>query len=181
MRPRRSSAIAVLGEGGGEWGCAMRGSSPSKSLPMWAVSIGVVAAAAAASASTAKPPNFLLLFPDQWRHDWTPENPALAGVLRMPTYMALKANGTRFSQPFVPSPLCAPSRACLASGKEYDEAGVPDNFSNDYPINQTTWMTLLAQVWGAGVAAADGGDYEMCAHEQARACLRACLFTPPSK
>ncbi len=93
-------------------------------------------------------PNFLLLMPDQWRHDWTPENPGLAPLLAMPTYMGLVQNGTRFRLPFVPAPLCAPSRACLASGKEYDEAGVPDNFSNDYPLNQTTWMTLLSQVCG---------------------------------
>lgn len=61
----------------------------------------------------------------------------------MPHYSALRARGTRFRKAFVPSPLCAPSRACLASGREYDRAGVPDNFSNDFPINVTTFMTLL--------------------------------------
>ena len=88
-----------------------------------------------------RPPNILLLFPDQWRWDWASDFYQVP--LRMPTFDALAANGTRFAQAYVPSPLCAPSRACLASGREYDLAGVPDNFSNDYPINETTIYTML--------------------------------------
>jgi len=91
------------------------------------------------------PPNFLLLFPDQWRSDWTPDNTNLTTVLPMPTYSSLRSRGTHFTHAFVPSPLCAPSRACLAGGREYDAAGVPDNFSNDYPIKQTTFYTLLRE------------------------------------
>lgn len=98
--------------------------------------------AAALAAAPARPPNLLLLFPDQWRHDWTPLNAALP-ALSMPTLAALLARGTHFSHATVPSPLCAPSRACLASGREYDAAGVPDNFTRDYPLNQTTFYTLL--------------------------------------
>jgi arylsulfatase len=78
-------------------------------------------------------PNILLLFPDQWRWDWASN--LYSVPLHMPTFDALTAVGVRFAQAYVPSPLCAPSRACLASGREYDEAGVPDNFSNDYPLN----------------------------------------------
>ena len=63
----------------------------------------------------------------------------------MPNFDALRARGTHFRKAFVPSPLCAPSRACLASGREYDAAGVPDNFSHDYPINQTTFYSLLRE------------------------------------
>jgi arylsulfatase A-like enzyme len=81
-----------------------------------------------------------MLFPDQWRGDWT----SFHGLpLNMPTFDGLAKSGVRFTQAYVPSPLCAPSRACLASGKQYDEAGVPDNFSNDYPLNQTTIYQLL--------------------------------------
>ena len=97
-----------------------------------------------AGAAAPPRPNFLVLFPDQWRHDWTPDNAALTN-LSMPTWASLRARGTHFTKAFVPAPLCAPSRACLAGGREYDAAGVPDNFSNDYPVNQTTFMALLAR------------------------------------
>ena len=83
-----------------------------------------------------------MLFPDQLRWDWAGPLEGMS-ALRMPTLAALAANGTRFRQAFVPAPVCAPSRACLAAGREYDEAGVASNFANDYPINQTTFYTLL--------------------------------------
>lgn len=99
---------------------------------------------AAATAAAASRPNFLVLFPDQWRWDWTPDNAALSN-LSMPTWSSLRSKGTHFTKAFVPSPLCAPSRACLAAGREYDAAGVPDNFSNDFPVNITTFYTLLRE------------------------------------
>ena len=100
----------------------------------------------ALAAAAAAQPNILMLFPDQMRWDWAGSLEGMSS-LRMPTLEALAASGTRFRQAFVASPLCAPSRACLASGREYDQAGVPDNFHNDYPINQTTFYSLLK---GAG-------------------------------
>lgn len=93
-------------------------------------------------------PNILLLFPDQWRFDWDgfprdnqPDVPA--GLLRVPTTRRVAASGTRFTTAYVPAPVCAPSRSCLASGREYDAAGVLSNGANDYPINQTTFYAVL--------------------------------------
>lgn len=87
----------------------------------------------------AAPPNFLLLLPDQWRWDFMPNSTNLA----MPVFESLRAAGTVFERAFVASPLCAPSRACLASGREYDLAGVPSNFANDYPVDQPTFYSRL--------------------------------------
>lgn len=57
--------------------------------------------------------------------------------------------GTRFLSAFVPSPVCAPSRACLASGRAYDDAGVPSNFANDYPaFAQPTFYAKLRDDFG---------------------------------
>eukprot|EP00052_Salpingoeca_macrocollata_P023954 m.212495 g.212495 ORF g.212495 m.212495 type:complete len:523 (+) comp22152_c0_seq3:622-2190(+) len=97
-----------------------------------------------AVANAAKP-NILLLFPDQWRYDWDGmhSDPTGAIPLQLPTVLGLAQRGTRFTQAYVAAPLCAPSRACLASGREYDFNGVPDNFSNDYPINITTFYSVL--------------------------------------
>jgi len=35
--------------------------------------------------------------------------------------------GTRFTTAYVPTPVCAPVRVCLAAGKEYDRAGGLEN------------------------------------------------------
>jgi arylsulfatase A-like enzyme len=96
-------------------------------------------------------PNILFLFPDQHRFDWTGANKELN--VRTPNLDALARRGTRFTKAIVASPLCAPSRACLAAGKEYDRCGVPSN-RQDYPLEQPTFYTLLRnagyQVLGCG-------------------------------
>ena len=101
---------------------------------------------AIAMAEDAKPqrrPNLLLLFPDQWRFDWTSANPELP--IRTPHLDRLAKMGTRFTNMIVASPLCAPSRACLASGTEYGKTGVPTN-GFDYPIGrQPTFYSMLRQ------------------------------------
>lgn len=95
----------------------------------------------------AKQPNFLLLFPDQWRFDWGTgiHIPNVTLPLKVPFVDSLRKKGTHFTQTYVAAPVCAPSRSCLASGREYDHAGVACNFCNDYPIDQTTFYTVLQQ------------------------------------
>ncbi len=88
----------------------------------------------------AAPPNILLFFPDQLRYDWTGANKNLA--LRTPHLDKLAARGTTFNNCCCASPLCAPSRACLAAGVEYDQCGVPGNAKN-YPLDQVTHYSLL--------------------------------------
>ena len=97
----------------------------------------------------AVPPNILLLFPDQWRFDWDGRDPALP--LKLPNIRALMGRGVKFEHAYVPSPLCAPSRAALASGREYDEAGVPTNENNDFPLSIPTFYQSLqrAGYWTA--------------------------------
>ena len=88
------------------------------------------------------PPNILLVVPDQLRYDWTGMNAAIP--VRTPNLEALAACGVSFENCFCASPLCAPSRACLAAGVEYDRCGVPDN-SRNYPLTQTTYYSLLRE------------------------------------
>ena len=87
-----------------------------------------------------KRPNILFFFPDQHRFDWTELNGALP--LRTPNLKALTNRGVRFTNAVCPSPLCAPVRASIASGKEYGRCGVAGNLV-DYPVEQTTFYTLL--------------------------------------
>ena len=44
--------------------------------------------------------------------------------LNLPNIRRIARSGTVFKEAFVPSPLCAPSRACLAAGRNYDSSGV---------------------------------------------------------
>jgi len=62
--------------------------------------------------------------------------------LRLPNLEKLLARGVKFTHAITPSPLCAPARACLASGLEYERCGVPSNAFN-YPLTQTTYYQLL--------------------------------------
>lgn len=86
-------------------------------------------------AAAAAPPNMLLFFPDQQRFDWTGLNPRLP--LRTPHFNRLAERGIRVERAYCPSPVCAPSRACLAMGKAYGRTGVLDN-SQDLPDDSVT-------------------------------------------
>lgn len=92
--------------------------------------------------AAARAPNILFFFPDQHRFDWTGANPHVS--VRTPVLDRVAAQGIRFDRAYCASPLCAPSRACLAAGKEYDRCGVPNN-GTDYPIEQTTFYTMLRE------------------------------------
>ncbi|EJD6670939.1 sulfatase-like hydrolase/transferase [Providencia rettgeri] len=105
-----------------------------------AVMGSITSAQAQGTTSNNKRPNFLFILPDQHRFDWIGANPNLE--VKTPNLDSLIARGTRFQQAFVPSPVCGPSRACLASGREYDRCGVGDNFTV-YPTTQATYYEKL--------------------------------------
>lgn len=104
------------------------------------ITASLSAPALLSSQQTQRRPNFLFFFPDQWRYDWTSFTEGID--IRLPVLEKLAARGTRFTNAVVASPVCAPSRACLASGREYDHCGVPSN-GTDYPLDQTTYYRRL--------------------------------------
>lgn len=85
-------------------------------------------------------PNILFVFPDQHRFDWRSDHPALD--LRTPALDSLTAGGVRFDRAICPSPLCAPSRACLAAGREYRRLAVRNNQQN-FPADVPTFYQSL--------------------------------------
>lgn len=119
--------------------------SPSRREFLSAAAVASLATACGSNAPVAEQrprPNILLVVPDQQRPDWL-------GVLghipvRTPNVDALAARGVRFTNAVCASPLCAPSRACLASGKEYDRCGVPGN-NVDFSVEQTSYYRLLRE------------------------------------
>jgi len=102
-----------------------------------------------------RPPNVLFFFPDQHRPDWLGCNPDLP--LRTPNLDRLCDDGVRFTGAWSASPLCAPSRACVASGRPYDRCGVPDNRA-DYPLDQPTYYQALRD---AGYRVAGVGKFDL--------------------
>ena len=92
-------------------------------------------------------PNILLLFPDQWRFDWTNNKHNSQIKLNLPNldYMAL--HGISFTHVIVPSPVCAPSRSCLVTGREYDNQPVQNNAA-DTPNDYATVYQILRDVAG---------------------------------
>ena len=77
----------------------------------------------------------------------------------MPHLAALRASGSSFTQgATVPAPLCAPSRACMVSLREYDDAGVPTNHANDFPAHQVPTYFSSLQAAGYHTMAAGKDD-----------------------
>lgn len=87
-----------------------------------------------------RPPNLLLILVDQWRADWL----GCAGQVpvRTPAIDALAARGVRFRRAYTNAPLCAPSRAALASGCRPQRVGVFDNKDN-LPLGHDTYFRRL--------------------------------------
>jgi len=85
-------------------------------------------------------PNILFLLTDQQRGDWFGANPDVP--VRTPNMDALCARGVLFGNAVCPSPLCVPSRACMASGYEYERCGVPSN-DTYYPADMPNYHRIL--------------------------------------
>lgn len=94
-------------------------------------------------------PNILLLVSDQHRFDWLGTNPDVP--VRTPNIDALAERGVQFTNAVCPSPTCGPSRACLASGYEYDRCSVPSNMTS-FPLEQSTYYEGLRDDAGYHVA-----------------------------
>jgi arylsulfatase A-like enzyme len=82
-------------------------------------------------------------------------NPGMPDIT--PNLAELAKQGAYFSSAFSPAPVCAPSRACLASGRTYENCGVSGN-GNPYPLAQTTFYTLLRE---AGYAVLGCGKFDL--------------------
>lgn len=85
-------------------------------------------------------PNILFFFSDQHRGDWMPYDEevkkaqGVAGLeLHAPNLRAMMDRGTTFSNAYSPAPVCAPARACLASGRRYRKCRVYQNNVNYDP------------------------------------------------
>jgi len=90
--------------------------------------------------TTSERPNILFLFPDQWRWDWLEGTPGLP--VRTPHLATLARRGMHFGHAISPSPLCAPCRACLATGQDFWHGSVPSNGVDLPPAADTVYRRL---------------------------------------
>jgi arylsulfatase A-like enzyme len=107
----------------------------------------------------ARQPNFLFLFPDQWRWDWL----GCSGYgipVQTPNIDKLAARGMRFTQCRTNSPVCAPARAALATGMRYHRCGVPNNGHN----LDTTRDTYFKHLRNSGYRVAASGKTDLQKH-----------------
>ena len=100
-------------------------------------------------------PNILFFFPDQQRYDWAGEDPSLP--LRTPHLENLRQRGMTFDKTICPSPLCAPCRAIIATGRDFANSPVQNNnqdLPNDYP-------TVYHLLRNAGYHVAGCGKFDL--------------------
>src|SRR5262245_63037194 len=85
---------------------------------------------AAFAAGAARPPNILFLVADEYRHDCL----GVAGhpIVKTPNFDRLAREGVRFTQAYVASPVCSPSRATMFTGRYPPAHGV---LTNGMPFN----------------------------------------------
>lgn len=109
-------------------------------------------------------PNILLVLTDDVRHDTL----GCAGDPRLetPHLDRLARDGVRFSNAFVTSSLCSPSRASMLTGCYAHRHGVVDNISRDPDRSCPNFAQLLQQ---AGYETAYFGKWHMLARATPRA------------
>ena len=99
-----------------------------------------------------KRPNILFVQTDQQRPEWVEMNSDIP--VRTPHLRQLAERGVWLANAICPSPVCAPSRACLVAGQEYDRTRVWGN-STYAPDNMFKYHLRLRDeagyyVMGAG-------------------------------
>ena len=107
--------------------------------------------------------NLLFLFPDQWRWDWFGHTCSAYGdvPVQTPHLDRLAERGTRFTQCRTNSPLCAPARACLATGLRYHRCPVR---KNGQQLDADRHPTIFSRLRDAGYRTACCGKTDLIAH-----------------
>lgn len=110
--------------------------------------------ALSAATATAKPPNILFVLTDDQRYD---EMGFMNPVLETPNMDALAERGVHFSNAFVTTSLCSPSRASILTGMMMHNHGVIDN---NRPLPQGLEL-FPARLQAAGYQTAFVGKWHM--------------------
>lgn len=105
-------------------------------------------AAPALRAAAGRPPNVVLIYCDDLGYG---DLGCYGSQIPTPNIDSLAADGMRFTQFTTPSPICAPSRAALMTGRYAQRVDVPKNFGAKSTNGMSLTDTTLAQsLKGAG-------------------------------
>ena len=116
------------------------------------------------ASAVARPPNIVVILVDDLR--WDEIGAATYPYLRTPHIERLASEGARFSNAFVTTPLCSPSRASFLTGKYAHTHGIIDNTDRSAASHELTTFPRLLQ--GAGYETAFIGKWHMGNDESPR-------------
>ena len=146
--------------------CRMVSNYPQFALGLIVALFSVPAAALAADAAPAARPNILLAIADDWGFghasaygcQWT----------KTPGFDRVAREGLLFTHAYTPNAKCAPSRACLLTGRNSWQLEAACNHICFFPAKFKTYAEALAEHgyfvgkttkgWGPGVANDDAGQ-----------------------
>ena len=134
-----------------------------KAIGAGALSLSLAPYAGCAGRRAARRPNFVFILTDDHRHDAL----GCAGHpwIRTPHLDTLATEGVRFSNSFVTTSLCSPSRASFLSGQYAHAHGVCSNEQDDLPAAVPTFPRLLQ---AGGYRTAFIGKWHMARHARPR-------------
>lgn len=124
-------------------------------LPLAVLLLSSLSAVAQEGASPANRPNVVVILTDDQR--WDQMSCAWHPFLHTPQLDRIAAEGARFTNAFVATSLCSPSRASFLSGQYAHSHGVLDNFT-DFPKDLASYPK---QLHAEGYATAYVGKWHM--------------------
>lgn len=117
--------------------------------------------------TASKAPNILFLIAD----DWSYPHAGVYGdpVVRTPTFDKLAKEGALFTNAYVASPSCSPSRASVLLGRYPHQNGAGGNLWSEFPAAHPTYVSLLEEAgyftgstrkgWGPGEYTVTGFEH----------------------
>ena len=92
---------------------------------------------------TDRRPHVLLIMVDQLAAAWLPVYGH--GVVQAPNLTALANEGVTFDAAYCPSPLCAPSRAGILTGRNQQRFGFEHNLANNSQYGVPTGEVMIGE------------------------------------
>ena len=128
----------------------------------------------AAETESAKRPNILFCFADDW--GWPHAGAYGDPVVKTPAFDRLAKEGVLFEHAYISSPSCTPSRNAVLTGQQFFRLGTGANLYGALDIKHPTFVRLLAKAgyqtghwrkaWGPGEYAQGGYESHPCGEQQ---------------